>query len=102
MLRLAAEALVHKIGEVVARLDRDDPALIADHPEVSWRPMKGMRNLVAHDHGAADPEIVWTTLEKSLPQEAKRVRGILDTLTRKSLIPKVGLAPGGTERQRVP
>lgn len=82
MLRLAAEALLHKIGEVVARLDRDDPALIADHPEVNWRPMKGMRNLVAHDYAAIDPEIVWTTLEKNLPQEARQVRRILDALTR--------------------
>jgi uncharacterized protein with HEPN domain len=81
MLRLAAEALLHKVGEVVARLDRDEPELVAAHPEVSWRPMKGMRNLVAHDYGAVDPEIVWTTLEKSLPREAKQVRRILDMLT---------------------
>lgn len=53
MIRLAAEALLHNVGEVVARLDRDDPELVAAHPEVSWRPMKGMRNLVAHD-GAVD------------------------------------------------
>lgn len=82
MLRLAAEALLHKIGEVVARLHRDDPALIASHPEVSWRPMKGMRNLVAHDYGAIDHEIVWTTLENNLPQEAKHIRRILDRRTR--------------------
>jgi len=81
MLRLAAEALLHKIGEVVSRLDRDDPALIAEHPEVSWRPMKGMRNLVAHGCGAADPEIVWTTLEQNLPQEASQNRRLLDTRT---------------------
>lgn len=78
MLRLAAEALLHKIGEAVARLDREDPAFIAAHPEVDWRPMKGIRNLVAHDYGAVDYDIVWNALERNLPQEAKQIRRILD------------------------
>lgn len=84
MLRLAAEALLHKIGEVVARLSRDNPSLIAAHPEVRWRAMKGMRNVVAHDYGAVDPEIVWTTLKTDLPHEAEQIRRILDALTRDS------------------
>jgi len=78
MLRLAAEALLHKLGEAVARLERDDPELVAEHPEVSWRAMKGIRNLVAHDYGAVDYEIVWTALQQNLPQEAAHVRRILD------------------------
>ena len=77
MLRLAAEALLHKIGEAVGRLDRDDSAFIAAHPEVNWRPMKGIRNLVAHDYGAVDYDIIWNALERNLPQEAEQIRRIL-------------------------
>lgn len=77
MLRLAAEALLHRIGETVARLERDAPDLVAAHPEVRWRAMKGIRNLVAHDYGAVDPEIVWTSIETALPVEAGHVRAIL-------------------------
>ena len=78
MLRLAAEALLHRLGEVVARLDRDDPDLVASHPEVNWRAMKGMRNLIAHNYGAIDDEIVWTTLERDVPREAAHIQRILD------------------------
>lgn len=78
MLRLAGEALLHKIGEAVARLDRDDLALVAAHPEVNWRAMKGIRNLVAHDYGAVDYEIVWAALEGDLPREAAHIGRILD------------------------
>ena len=77
MLRLAAEALLHRIGEVVARLDRDDPDLVASHPEVNWRAMKGMRNLIAHNYGAIDDAIVWTTLERDVPREAAHIERIL-------------------------
>jgi uncharacterized protein with HEPN domain len=76
MLRLAAEALLHKVGEAVARLDRDDPAFVAAHPEVHWKPMTGIRNLVAHNYGAVDYAIVWTALERSLPAEAVEVARI--------------------------
>lgn len=75
MLRLAAEAILHKIGEAVARLSDH---VTAGHPQVNWRPMKGMRNVVAHDYGAIDHDMVWNALADSLPREASKVRNILD------------------------
>ena len=39
-LQLAAEAITHRIGEAVARLPED---FLANHPDLEWRNMKGMR-----------------------------------------------------------
>ncbi|MDK1473024.1 DUF86 domain-containing protein [Streptomyces sp. 549] len=75
MLRLSGEAILHRIGEAVARLDDD---FTAAHPEVRWRAMKGMRNLVAHDYGAVDHDILWNAIAHNLPQEAAHVQRILD------------------------
>ena len=75
MLRLAAEAILHRIGEAVARLSDD---FTKAHRQVNWRPMKGMRNLVAHEYGAVDYNILWNSLEHDLPQEAVEVQRILD------------------------
>ena len=75
MLRLAAESIVHRIGEAVARLGDE---FTRTHPEVSWRPMKGMRNIVAPGDGAVDYELIWTALERDLPREAEAVRQILE------------------------
>lgn len=74
MLRLAAEAILHRIGEAVARLDDD---FVRAHPGIAWRRMKGMRNLLAHDYGAIDNHILWNALESNLPHEAKQVRRLL-------------------------
>ncbi|QZA15943.1 DUF86 domain-containing protein [Mycobacterium malmoense] len=73
-LRLAAEAILHKIGEAVARLPEE---FIAVHPEVAWRSMKATRNVVAHKYDHVDYEIIWNALAHRLPAEAARIREIL-------------------------
>lgn len=75
MLRLAAEAILHRLGEAVARLDDD---FTERHAQVRWRPIKGMRNLLAHEYGAVDHHIVWNTLEYDLPLDAAAVQRILN------------------------
>ncbi|WP_413250167.1 DUF86 domain-containing protein [Sinomonas flava] len=76
-LRLAAEAILHKIGEAVARLPED---FTAANPEVSWRSMKATRNLVAHSYDQVDYDLLWGALARQLPIEAERVRSILSRL----------------------
>lgn len=73
-LRLAAEAILHKIGEAVARLPTD---FVETHPEVSWRAMKGARNVVAHQYEQVDYQIVWNALARRLPDEINLIRPIL-------------------------
>ncbi|MEV0333943.1 HepT-like ribonuclease domain-containing protein [Nocardia sp. NPDC050717] len=72
--RLAAEAVLHRLGESVARLPEE---FIAAHPEVSWRGVKATRNLVAHNYDAVDHNILWNLLANRLPAEAAAVREIL-------------------------
>lgn len=64
MVRLAAEAIIHRIGEAVARL----PATLTDaHPGVEWRKIRAMRNVVAHDYGRIDHDILWLALVRRVP-----------------------------------
>lgn len=77
-LRLAGEAILHRIGESVARVEKADPQLIADNPQVRWRPMKGTRNRVAHQYQAVDFDILWNALARDLPKEVAGVRRILE------------------------
>ncbi|MGI8576743.1 MAG: HepT-like ribonuclease domain-containing protein [Nocardioidaceae bacterium] len=58
-LRLAAEAVLHKIGEAVARLPDE---FIDAHPDVLWRAMKAARNVVAHQYEQIDYNIIWNAL----------------------------------------
>lgn len=77
MLRLAAEAVVHKIGEAVSRLPDE---FTKAHASVPWRAMKGTRNTVAHQYEIVDYELIWSAMEDHLPQNAAAIRDILDQM----------------------
>lgn len=72
--QLAAEAILHRLGEIVVRLPDD---FVAEQPAVSWRAIRGMRNVVAHRYQDIDDQIVWTALAVRLPTDAAAVSEIL-------------------------
>lgn len=47
------------------------------HPEVPWRQVVDMRNLLAHGYRYVDPSIVWQVAERNLPELQIQVRAIL-------------------------
>ena len=61
---LAAESLVIKIGENVARLS---PDTTDRHPEVPWSLIKRMRDRLAHHYEGTDYDAIWDTLVGDLP-----------------------------------
>jgi uncharacterized protein with HEPN domain len=73
-IRLAAEAILHKIGEAVSRLPDE---FTAAHPEVPWRAMKATRNIVAHKYEQIDYEIIWNGLAGRLPTEIQHIRAVV-------------------------
>ena len=52
------------IGEAASHLPDD---LIVRHPELPWREMRDMRNIVVHEYFGVDNRVVWETLQKNLP-----------------------------------
>ena len=64
----------HVIGEAVKRLPDD---LKANHDEVPWRQIAGMRDIVAHVYFAVDPEIIWDAIQHDVPTLHLKIRGIL-------------------------
>ncbi|WP_245575427.1 HepT-like ribonuclease domain-containing protein [Gulosibacter molinativorax] len=70
---LAAESLIVKIGENVARLSRDT---LEKHPEVPWSLIKRMRDRLAHHYEGTDYEAVWDTLVVDLPVIREHIAGM--------------------------
>ena len=54
-----------QICELVSKLS--DNFIQKTSASISWRNIKGMRNLLAHDYGSANIEIVWKTILSDLP-----------------------------------
>lgn len=52
------------IGEAAGRVS---PEFRADHPEIPWGSMTGMRNRMIHGYDDVDMDIVWNTSQESIP-----------------------------------
>jgi uncharacterized protein with HEPN domain len=55
------------IGEAATQLADVYPDFAADHPEMAWVEMRGMRNRIAHGYLSINLDTVWMTATKAVP-----------------------------------
>jgi len=65
------------IGEAASRISDE---LKARHPEVPWRAVIGMRNVVAHGYDRVRLDIVWRVVQEELAPLERQIREILAEL----------------------
>jgi uncharacterized protein with HEPN domain len=65
------------IGEAVRGLTEE---LRRAHPEVPWRQMVAMRNVLVHGYFDIDVDLVWSVAENDLPKLAAQVRAIVEEM----------------------
>ena len=53
------------IGEAARALT---PEFRAQHPEIPWTEVIGMRTILVHRYFDIDPEVVWAVVERDLPR----------------------------------
>ena len=77
ILRRAVERSVETIGEALSKVR---PELEPRAPDLPWREVVGMRNILAHVYWAVDPDIVWEAATVHLPALAAQVAALRDSL----------------------
>lgn len=60
------------IGEAATSLTRDFD-YEKKHPEVPWRQIKGLRNILVHMYWGSDPKVLWSIVEKRVPELKEQV-----------------------------
>ncbi|WP_204140276.1 DUF86 domain-containing protein [Halomicronema sp. CCY15110] len=53
------------IGEATKRLSN---GFRLQHPEIPWKKMAGMRDVITHDYDEVDLDDVWGVIQRDLPQ----------------------------------
>lgn len=61
----AVSMCILQIGELSGSLSEEYRAETAE--KIPWTNIRGMRNIVAHDYGALDEELVWETALDDIP-----------------------------------
>lgn len=62
------------IGEAVRHLP---PDLRHRHPEIPWRSITALRNVLIHDYFGVDLDIVWRVVVRRLPTLKRHVESLL-------------------------
>ncbi len=72
-----ADAVVRNlivIGEAVKNLPLD---FKQQHPEIEWRKIAGLRDIVVHEYFGIDEDILWDVIHTKIPELEKAIDNIL-------------------------
>lgn len=64
------------IGEAATKVMDLNVEFVADHLEIPWRSMRGMRNRIAHGYFDINLDVVWDTVQTALPELLERLPAI--------------------------
>ena len=65
VLTLAVERSIEIIGEAAKRVST---TFQTAHPEIPWREIIGQRNILAHEYGQIDHELLYKTAVEDIPE----------------------------------
>jgi uncharacterized protein with HEPN domain len=71
------DAVVRNL-EVIGEAARHVPdEIVGKHPEIPWREMRDMRNLLSHEYFGVNTDIIWETIQSDLPTLPALLKAIL-------------------------
>ena len=69
------------IGEAATKIADESTEFAAKHPEIPWKQMRGMRNRMAHGYFEINLDVVWDTVQLSLPELDRQISRINQSTT---------------------
>lgn len=73
MLVLALVKLIEIVGEAASRISKEYQA---DHPQIPWSAMIGMRNRLVHAYFDINLRILWQTTQEDLPSLVEELNNL--------------------------
>ena len=66
--RLIQDAVVRNLQTLAESGQRLSETIQAGEPEIAWRAIAGLRNILVHDCLGVDPDVIWRVVADELPR----------------------------------
>lgn len=66
-----------QIGELANKLDRD---FEAEHSDIPWRTLYGLRNRIVHDYEGVNLNLIWDIVSSDLSELLKQLNDLNDVI----------------------
>lgn len=66
-------AVLRNLQTIAESTQRLSGGLKATEPEVPWRAIAGFRNVLVHDYFKIDLDVVWSVVDRDLPELAAAI-----------------------------
>ncbi len=74
---MVVDAIIRNF-EIIGEASKNIPKNVQiKYPEIPWKKMYGLRNLIAHEYFGIDYEMIWEIEKNNLPQNRKDLQSIL-------------------------
>jgi len=73
----AVSRSIQIIGEAAKKIPED---VRASHPDVPWREMTAMRDVIVHEYDDLDPAQLWKTIAEDIPKAVELIDDILQSV----------------------
>ena len=74
VLQTATTRWIEIIGEAAKHVPED---IIVTHPEISWKEMTGMRDIVVHDYDDVNVDEIWNVVKRDIPKLKEQMKAII-------------------------
>ncbi len=72
---------IQVIGETIKSIDdKTNHTLLVRYPQVPWKKIIGLRNIISHEYANVDYEIIWIVIDRHLSTLAETVLQIKNEL----------------------
>lgn len=79
--RLIQDAVIRNIEIIGEATKQVSPGLRNEHPEIPWKEMAGMRDVLIHDYMGVDLQIVWNVVAHNLAEMKDHLSDLLSIET---------------------
>lgn len=74
---LKTDAVIRNL-EIIGKASKNIPEKIKrTYPEIPWKQMYGLRNLVVHEYFGIDYENIWKIISKDLPKNINDLKSLI-------------------------